>query len=143
MTRKLFCDKWEFSLCPIDTEYDSASGWITFANADPTIAAHRADARFTIGIIALSAQQPKAAFLGAISGNVNFAANYTALTNPIYGLYMRSSSSGIVGSVQSNSILTENAAAGSVYVSEDGAIKAYSSSTYPICEGAYLIVCGW
>jgi len=27
MTRKLFCDKWEFSLCPIDTEYDSASGW--------------------------------------------------------------------------------------------------------------------
>ena len=27
MTRKLFCDKWEFSLCPIDTEYDGASGW--------------------------------------------------------------------------------------------------------------------
>ncbi len=27
MTRRLFCDNWEFSLCPIDTEYADASVW--------------------------------------------------------------------------------------------------------------------
>ena len=27
MKKRLFCDKWEFSLCPIDTAYDDADGW--------------------------------------------------------------------------------------------------------------------
>lgn len=132
------------SICTIKTLTESPStGWVTFSSANTLIAAHRSDASFSVGIIATTASQPRSAFRAAISCSVNLAENYTSQTQPIYGIYMRTSTSGIVGIVQNNSFLTATSTAGAIYVDTDGNIKAYSSSTYPICEGTYLVMCGW
>lgn len=132
------------SVCTIKTVTESPSvGWVTFSEANAAIAAHRSDANFSVGIMATTATQPRSAFRAAISCGTNLAENYTSQTQPIYGIYMRTSTSGIVGIVQNNSFLTETSMAGAIYVDTDGSIKAYSSSTYPICEGKYLVMCGW
>lgn len=118
---------------------DKGAGQVAFnPNGDSDIAAHRNDSTFCIGIIA--AQDTAAASTRAVFvGNNPLHANVTA-----YGYYLRSSSSGLAYAVVAKKPSeAAQSTAGTLTVDENGVISVFSSSSYPIRAGSYLVVVGW
>lgn len=61
-----------------------------------------------------------------------------------YGVYMRSSSVGIAGLPVSKTVSSaQESSPGTISVDSNGVISAFSSSSYPLRAGTYIVVCGW
>lgn len=69
---------------------------------------------------------------------------HTATVNPVYGVYLRSSSSGVSGAQISVPVAsTPESTPGTMSVDENGVIRIFASSGYPMRAGNYMVVCGW
>ena len=130
------------SRCFLKTLSADASGTRVEFNpsGDSTIAAHRNDDSFVVGIISLNTVS-KASINAAIVGN-NILNSVQA--TPPYGIYLRSSSSGISGQPINRAVSSaETAEIANVSVDSNGVISIYASSTYKLLAGNYVCVCGW
>lgn len=130
------------SRCFLKTLSADASGTRVEFNpsGDSAIAAHRNDDSFVVGIISLNTVS-KASISAAIVGN-NILNSVQA--TPPYGIYLRSSSSGISGQPINRAVSSAEAAEiANVSVDSNGVISIYASSTYNLLAGNYVCVCGW
>ena len=57
---------------------------------------------------------------------------------------MRSSSAGVAGLPVSKTVSSaQESSPGTISVAVNGVISAFSSSSYPLKAGTYIVVCGW
>ena len=128
----------------VDVAEKVSGGWTTLVEADADIAAHRGDETFGIAWNCLSAVQAAASTRGGLYTNAPMAFNTSDGTENQYGYYMRTGSTGLGANARlANTLLEKTTAAGACYVSEDGAVEFYASSSYPILAGTYQIVIWW
>lgn len=108
------------------------------SSGDADIAAHRSDSTFVVGIIAMNA-------VSSSSTRAVFVTNSRQHQSADgYGVYLRSSSSGLAAAaVTKTAESAQQSAAGTVSVDANGVITVFASSTYPIRAGDYIVVCGW
>lgn len=107
---------------------------------DADIAEHRASTSFVAGMIALfdvSGISTRA----IIMGNNELRTNSS---NTPYGVYLRSSNSGVAGNYISIPVGQEpSQTPGTMSVDSDGVIRIFASSGYPMLAGSYVVICGW
>lgn len=123
----------------VNVAADQSARQVTWnAQGDDDIAAHRNDSSFSVGIIAMNA-------VSSSSTRAVFVTNSRQhQTVDGYGVYLRSSSSGLAAaSVSKQPSASQESTAGTVSVDSSGVITTYASSTYPIRAGDYLVVCAW
>lgn len=109
-------------------------------DGDAELAAHRTDQSFVAGAIALFTVS-SISFRAIIVGNNQM---HTATASDTYGVYLRSSSSGVAGNYVKYSISSDPVSEpGTMSVDSDGIIRIFASSGYPMRSGSYLVICGW
>ena len=107
---------------------------------DADIAAHRSDSTFFVGFIALFSVSATSMRAGIVENNQL----HTATANPVYGVYLRSSSSGVSGAqISVPAASTPESTPGTMSVDANGVIRIFASSGYPMRAGNYMVVCGW
>ena len=128
------------SRCFLKTLAADASGTQVEMNpdGDAAIAAHKSDSSFTVGVIALGITS-SASFRCAVVGNNSL---HSAIT--VYGVYLRSSSSGVSGMYMTAPVNSSpDNSPGNVTVDSNGVVRVFASSAYPLKAGSYICVCGW
>lgn len=109
-------------------------------DGDSDIAAHRNDSSFVAGFMALFNIAASSTCALLASNNVIHS---NASPTP-YGVYMRSSSAGVAGvSVSKTVSSAQESSPGTISVDSNGVISAFSSSSYPLRAGTYIVICGW
>lgn len=107
---------------------------------DTELAAHRSDSTFFVGFIALFSVSVTSMRAGIVENNQL----HTATANPVYGVYLRSSSSGVSGAqISVPAASTPESTPGTMSVDANGVIRIFASSGYPMRAGNYMVVCGW
>lgn len=109
-------------------------------DGDPDIAAHRNDSSFVAGFMALFNIAASSTRALIASNNVIHS---KASPSP-YGIYMRSSAAGVAGVQVAKSVSSaQESSPGTISVDSNGVISAFSSSSYPLRAGTYIVICGW
>ena len=130
------------SRCFLKTLSADASGTQVEMNpdGDAAIAAHKSDSSFTVGVIALGITS-SASFRCAVVGNNSL---HSATSSTVYGVYLRSSSSGVSGMYMTAPVNSSpDNSPGNVTVDSNGVIRVFASSSYVLKAGSYICVCGW
>ena len=125
----------------VTLDSDAMGAQVVFnPDGDPDIAAHRNDSSFVAGFMALFN-------IAASSTRALIASNNVIHSNASptpYGIYMRSSSAGVAGvSVSKTVSSAQESSPGTISVDSSGVISAFSSSSYPLRAGTYIVICGW
>ena len=125
----------------VTLDSDAMGAQVVFnPDGDPDIAAHRNDSSFVAGFMALFN-------IAASSTRALIASNNVIHSNASptpYGIYMRSSSAGVAGvSVSKTVSSAQESSPGTISVDSNGVISAFSSSSYPLRAGTYIVICGW
>ena len=125
----------------VTLDSDAMGAQVVFnPDGDPDIAAHRNDNSFVAGFMALFN-------IAASSTRALIASNNVIHSNASptpYGIYMRSSSAGVAGvSVSKTVSSAQESSPGTISVDSSGVISAFSSSSYPLRAGTYIVICGW
>lgn len=125
----------------VTLDSDAIGAQVVFnPDGDPDIAAHRNDSSFVAGFMALFN-------IAASSTRALIASNnviHSKASPAPYGIYMRSSAAGVAGVQVAKSVSSaQESSPGTISVDSSGVISAFSSSSYPLRAGTYIVVCGW
>lgn len=125
----------------VTLDSDAMGAQVVFnPDGDPDIASHRNDSSFVAGFMALFN-------IAASSTRALIASNnviHSKASPAPYGVYMRSSSAGVAGLPVSKTVSSaQESSPGTISVDSNGVISAFSSSSYPLRAGTYIVVCGW
>lgn len=124
--------------CFTKTFSSDQTGIVEFNSGDSEIAAHINENTLVVGFIAtfsVSTRSLRASFVGA---------NSLHGVNNAYGIYFRSSSSGLAGVVvQKLAKDPPNTTVGTMSVDSNGVISVYANSEYPLKTGTYIVIVGW
>lgn len=126
----------------VTLDSDAIGAQVVFnPDGDPDIAAHRNDTSFVAGFMALFDIEISSTRALIASNNV---ISSQASQTP-YGVYMRSGSTGgVTGQSVAKSVSSaQKSSPGTISVDSNGVISAFSSSSYPLRAGIYIVVCGW
>jgi hypothetical protein len=107
-------------------------------SADSDIASHRSDSSFWVAVIPQFGYSSGLSFRGGFSTMRELRAD---ASSPLYGVYLRTSSTGTA----SYGMITKapTASGADVGVDSTGRIFVYASNSSVLRAGDYLCVCGW
>lgn len=110
--------------------------WWNVTGADAVIAEHRNADTFGVTWLCLSPAESPSTRGGTQCNRL--------MTTTDYGIYARMETNGTDAvSRINNAVNVENTTVGRCYVAEDGSIRLFGSSTYPLKAGSYMFVVFW
>ncbi len=116
----------------------SASKWITLVEADADILAHKDDAKLCVSFHGVTPPDGVAALVGGIVSASAMAADGK------FGVAVRQTSANAQSPASiSAGLRSGTATSNALNVTDDGAVRVYQSSSYPLGAGEFIIAVSW